>query len=75
MSFNESLTLKKYQNALKGFSEIYNNLKLKERHQYIFPIRSAGITFIHAKKLGFKISYWIWNKCLDKSVRSKGNTL
>ena len=73
MSFNESLNLKKYQNALKGFSEMHNNAKLKERHRYIFPLREAGITLVHARKLGFKTSYWVWKRCFDRSERSKGN--
>ena len=72
MSFNDLSNLKKYQNALKGFSEMHNNAKLKERHRFIYPLRAAGISFVHVKKLGFKTSYWIWNRCFDRSERSKG---
>ena len=73
MSFNSSLMLKKYQNAVKGFADIYNNSKQKERHRFIYPIRSAGITWANAKKLGFKVTHWQWAKCFDRSKRNKGN--
>ena len=72
MSIDTLLTIKKYQKALKEFAEIYNNAKLKERHRFIYPIRISGIAFDHAKKLGFKVTHWQWNKCFDRSERHKG---
>ncbi len=49
------ILLKKYQNVIKKFSSFFNNAKPKDRHKFIYPLRSAGISFSHAKELGYNI--------------------
>ena len=72
MSVDTLLTIKKYQKALKGFAELHNTAKPKERHRFVYPLRISGISLSHLKKLGFKITHWQWVKCLDRSERNKG---
>lgn len=65
-------SLFKYKKALRGYAEIFNNAKPKEKHQYIYPMRIAGISLKEAKEIGFKVHSWMWKKCLDRSRRKKG---
>lgn len=62
----------KYKIAMKGYAEIFNNAKIKKKHQYIFPIRWAGFSFSQAKELGFDIKRKLWLNCLNRSKRNKG---
>ena len=65
-------TLSKYKSALKKYAYIANNADKKEKHRYIYPLRSSGLSLKHCKDLGFHISKWLWVKCLNKSKRNKG---
>jgi len=67
--------IRKYKNALKKFADIFNKAKPKEKHQYIYPIRSAGISFSNAKELGFYVKKKTWLNCFDQSDRDKGKCL
>ncbi len=58
MSLRDKVTILKYKNALKEFAEIYGNAPPKERHIYLYPLRSAGIKFDEAKNLGFNATSW-----------------
>lgn len=72
MSSN-TLLLLKYKKALQGFADVYNNASPKDKHQFVYPIRNAGITYLNAKKIGFNVSRWIWKRCTNKLRRDKGN--
>lgn len=41
----------KYKKALINFGKIFNTRKQKEKHEFVYPIRSAGLTFSQAKNL------------------------
>ncbi len=62
---------RKYKNALVSFGKLCNVAKQKEKHVYIYPLRSAGLSHKQATKLGFKVSYRLWRSCLDQSPRNK----
>lgn len=70
---NTTNSLKKYQKALNGFADIFNNAKSKQKHKYIYPLKSSGITYVHARKLGYNVTTWLWKTCSDRSERKKGN--
>jgi hypothetical protein len=65
---------RKYKNALINFGKISNKAKQKDKHVYIYPLRSAGLTLKQAHELGFKVSLHLWGSCIDQSVRNKGNS-
>lgn len=65
----------KYKIALKGFAKLFNDAKQKEKHAYLYPIRRAGIPIKQAKELGFKVSFRLWQTCLNQTKRSKGKVL
>ncbi len=46
--------------------------KQKEKHELLYPIRSAGLSYKEAKSLGFNVSFRMWKSCLDQRIRSKG---
>jgi len=60
------------QIALKNYSVLYNNAKQKEKYKYAFPLRESGIKYKDALKLGFKITKYMWKKCLDNTERAVG---
>lgn len=66
------ITPAKYKLAMRGYAEIFNNAKIKEKHQYIYPIRWAKISFLQARELGFNVNRKLWINCLDRSIRNKG---
>jgi len=65
-------TTLKYEKALKNFGKIFNGRKQKEKHELLYPIRSAGLSYKQAKSLGFNVSFGMWKSCLDQRIRSKG---
>ena len=71
MSSSEN-TINMYKAALNKMSVLFNNAKPKEKHVYIYPLRSSGITLNHAKELGFKCSKWLWKNCMNKAERNLG---
>ena len=42
------ILIKKYEKSLKLFSNIYNKAKPTQKHKYINPLRSAGISYHRA---------------------------
>lgn len=63
---------RKYKNALVSFSKLANDAKQKDKHVFIYPLRSAGLTHKQANELGFKVSFRLWRSCLDQRTRNKG---
>ena len=63
----------KYKIALKGFAKLFKDARPKERHAYIYPIRSSGLTILQARTLGFNVTSRLWQSCLNQSERNKGN--
>ena len=48
-------------------------VKPKQKHYYLKAIRCAGfIRRFDVKKLGFKFSSWLWDKCLESRERNLG---
>ncbi len=41
-------TTLKYEKALKNFGKIFNGRKQKEKHELLYPIRSAGLSYKEA---------------------------
>ena len=74
MSFNGTNTIMKYKKALGGFADIYNTAKRKDKQQYIKQVRKAGISFKDAKNIGFKVTSWMWKRCLNTSRRNNGKS-
>lgn len=66
---------RKYKSALVGFSKLSNIAKQKDKHVFIFPLRSAGLTHKQAINLGFKVSFRLWRSCLDQRSRNKGRLI
>ena len=61
-----------YKEALMNFAKLCNKSKQKAKHQFIYPLRSAGFTLSDTKNLGFKCSGWLWKRCLNQMERDKG---
>jgi len=61
-----------YKAALNGYAKMCNNTLNKKKHVYLYPIRSVGITYAHAKELGFKCSFNLWKSCLNQTKRNMG---
>lgn len=66
------MTLNKYVYALRGFAKIFNTAAQKEKYQFIYPVRNAGISFRKAKELGFNVTSYMWKMCLNRHKRNKG---
>ena len=45
----------------------------KIRHQFLRPLKSAGIEFKDIRKLGYKSSSGLWKTCINAGGRNKGN--
>jgi hypothetical protein len=70
---NEILSIQsKYGKALQLFSRNFNNAKQKKKYMFLYPIRASGLSFKHAKSLGYRSSWYLWNKCLDQRKRNSG---
>jgi hypothetical protein len=66
------LLIRKYEKILKNFSDIFNNVKQKEKFKYLYGLRSSGITQSQCLKLGFRVTSYLWRNCLNPEERSKG---
>jgi hypothetical protein len=75
MLINTTILNFKYKQALKSFGRIFNAAKPKERHEFIFPMRIAGLTFKQARELGFNVSFRLWQSCLNQRKRNIGKKL
>ncbi|CAF0809146.1 unnamed protein product [Brachionus calyciflorus] len=62
---------KKYEQALKNFSEFYNSEKKHRKSKYAYPIKSSGLSLNQSRNLGFKISKYMWRNSGRKVLVSK----
>ena len=44
----------------------------KNRHDFIRPLRKAGLAFFDIKKFGFVCSTGLWKNCLNRLDRNLG---
>jgi hypothetical protein len=58
--------------ALNNYSSLYNQSKPKEKYKYLNPIRMSGMSRERAKRIGFKITSYMWKSCLNTNPRNKG---
>lgn len=66
----------KHVKALKNIGHVYSsdsNLSPLVRRTILRQIRSAGITFKSAKSLNFKCTKFLWQICLVKDYKRRGN--
>lgn len=45
---------------------------LKERHNFVRPLRKAGLTHKEVLNLGFGVSDNLWKSCLNEEERNLG---
>lgn len=61
-----------YRESLKNLVGFYENIQLKERHKFVRPIKNSGLSYQKFRDLGFPVSNYLWDTCLDSSDRNKG---
>lgn len=62
----------KIKNALINFVPIINDMKPKEKHQFIIPLKNSGFSLKESHSFGFKITKYMWNNCNNLEKREKG---
>ena len=73
LSENEINELKpEFLNALRQYSQLFNESKAKEKFKFLRPIKLAGITYRKAKAIGFRATAYMWANCLMTNTRNKG---
>jgi hypothetical protein len=65
----------KYLSALTNISNAVNDpklVKIKSKHNFIRPLRLAGISLPDAREIGFECGKELWKSCLDINDRNLG---
>jgi hypothetical protein len=63
----------KYVAALSGLANTVNKrVTMKEKHDFIRPLRLADLTLSNIKDLGFNCGKELWKNCLDERPRLPG---
>jgi hypothetical protein len=63
----------KYVNVLSEYStHINENIKMKEKHNFIRPLRNNGFRLNEIKEMGFNCGDVLWQTCLNRNARNKG---
>jgi len=65
-------TIEKYEKALSLYSDIFNTVPQKQKHKYLHPIKTAGIEYKKALKLGFRATEYMWTNCSKRADRKNG---
>jgi hypothetical protein len=60
------------KNVLIEFGKIFEQTSSKNKHKFIRPVKKAGFSFTEAHDLNFGVSKWLWDKCMDHSIRQTG---
>ena len=61
-----------YYNGLKNLSEPINNVKKKNKHFFIRPLKLAHLTLPELKIMGYKLGKGLWESCKRKHNRLNG---
>ncbi len=64
-------SFKSYENAISLYSNLFNEAPAKKKYMYLYPIKSAGIKYSEALKLGFKASKYMWKYCTEGERRKR----
>jgi len=62
----------KFSTALTKFGRIFNEAKQKKKKKFIYPIKSSGLNRSEAVALGYNVSKYMWQTCLNTTSHKKG---
>lgn len=63
----------RFVDSLKGIAKTFNNnVKSKQKHRFIRPLRLAGLSRNEVKELGFKCGIKLWRDCYNTNERLVG---
>lgn len=65
--------MNKHEVALKNLVGYYGNINLKERHNFIRPLKKSELAYSEIRKIGFPVSKSLWETCDDLTERNKGS--
>ena len=69
---NQNIRTREHSALIGIISNLNLRIKPKCKHFYLKELRIAGFSKSEVKKLGFKFSDWLWEKCLDSTNRNLG---
>lgn len=64
---------RKYSDSIQSLGSYYNNLKLKNRHFFMRPLKNCGLSLSFLRSLGYSVSKHLWRNLWDSSNRNLGN--
>lgn len=62
------------KSALEKIGCVINNLKSKEKHTFIRPLKISGFSRNEMKIFGIDVSKHMWQHCDNEVIRNKGKS-
>jgi hypothetical protein len=62
----------KLKKAVENNAANFSQVKPKDRHRFVKPLREAGLLYKDVRHFGYKVSTKLWKSCLNDEERNKG---